>query len=318
MPVMVTGGSGFIGSRIVRKLVERGQQVVSFDLAPPRPNMQPLLDKIAFYKGDVTQMPQLLEAARGHGVTRVIHMAALLPPESEEPPERGMRVNVQGTNNVFELARWAGLERVVYASSISCYGGQEAYGQRPVTEEDPTNPANVYGMTKVANDFSAASYSRRYGLDIRGIRICTVFGHGRTTGATGLIGGLLISNPAVGKSVELPFRREEPLSMINVEDAAELFVRTALSDALRHPLYLTGGHLTTLGEMADLVRSFIPHASITLGEATRPHVHLVDNSLMLADIGYEMPPLRRRILDQINEARLESNIELIPYSPPPS
>ena len=178
MSIMVTGGTGFIGARIIRKLVEQGQEVVCFDLAPPRPNLQPYMDRISFFRGDTTQMTHLLEAVHTHQVHRIIHMAALLPPDTEERPQYGMYVNIHGTNNVFEVARWTGLERVVYASSIAVYGVQETFGQRPVNEEDISNPANVYGMTKAANDFSARRYIQRFGLDLRGVRICTVFGHG--------------------------------------------------------------------------------------------------------------------------------------------
>ena len=100
--------------------------------------------------------------------------------------------------------------------------------------------------------------------------------------------------------------------MIYVEDAAEIFVRAILSDSLRHPVYISGGHLATLGEMADMVRDFIPNAQITTGTRPVPHVYMVDNSRMLADIGYEMPPLRDRVLDHINEARIELGLETVP------
>ena len=86
MSVMVTGATGFIGNRIVRKLVERGEDVVCFDLAPPRANLQPYLDRLRFYRGDIMQMPHLLDAINTHQVDRVIHMAALLPPDTEERP----------------------------------------------------------------------------------------------------------------------------------------------------------------------------------------------------------------------------------------
>ena len=308
---MVTGGTGLIGSRIIRKLIERGQEVVCFDMFPPRALLQPYLDRIKVFRGDVTQMPHLLEAVHAHGVRKIIHMAALLPPDTEERPHHGMFVNIQGANNVFEVARWAGLERVVYASSIACYGVQETFGQRPVNEDDICDPINVYGMTKAANDFAARRYIQRFGLDLRGIRICTVFAHGRTTGMTGLIGGLLMSLPAVGKPVDVPFHPKELSPMIYVEDAAEIFVRAALSQNLKSNLYISGGHLATIGEMAETVRSFIPDARITTGEASVPHIYLVDNSRMLRDIGYEMPPLRARVLDHINEARQEANLEPI-------
>ncbi len=311
MSIMVTGGAGFIGNRIVRKLVERNEEVVCFDMAPPRGNLQPYLDQIKVYRGDITQLPHLLEAANQHQVHKIIHMAALLPPDTEERVHFGMQVNIQGTNNVFEAARWTGVQRVVYASSIAVYGVQDTFGDRPVNEDDLSDPANVYGMTKAANDFAARKYVERYGLDLRGIRICTVFGHGRVTGMTGMIGGLMMSLPAVGKPVTMPFHQDEPSPMIHAEDAAEIFVRAALSDRLSHRTYISGGHLATIRDMAETVRKFIPDAQITTGDQAVPHIYLVDNSRMLADIGYEIAPLEVRVLEHINDARREAGLSPI-------
>ena len=312
MSIMVTGGNGFIGNRILRKLTERGHEPVCFDLAPPRPHLAPGLDRVPTYRGDVTQLPQLLEAIQAHNVQRIIHLAALLPPDTENRPHFAMQVNIGGTNNVFEAARWSGIERVVYASSIAVYGVQETFGPRPITEDDVSDPINVYGMTKSVNDFAARRYADLYGLDLRGIRICTVFGHGRVTGMTGMIGGLLASLPAIGQPIALPFHESEPSPMIHAEDAAEIFVRAALAEKLNHPVYISGGHLATIKEMADAVRSIIPNAQITTGDRTVPHVYLVDNSRMLADLGYELPPLPHRIRDHINDARAEANLAPLP------
>ena len=311
MSIMVTGGTGFIGQRIVRKLVERGEEVVCFDLAPPRANMELLLDRIKVYRGDMLQVPHLLEAINTHQVHKIIHMAALLPPDTEDRPHFGMQVNIQGTNNVFEVARWPGIQRVVYASSIAVYGVQETFGDRPVNEDDLAAPVNVYGMTKAANDFAAGKYIDRYGSDLVGVRICTVFGHGRVTGMTGVIGGLMMSLPAVGQPVSMPYHQDEPSPMIHAEDAAEIFVRAALSEGLKHRIYISGGHLATIRDMADTVRSFIPDAQITTGDQAVPHIYMVDNSRMLADIGYEMAPLRVRVLEHINDARWEAGMDLL-------
>ena len=311
MSIMVTGGTGFIGNRIIRKLVERGEEVVCFDLAPPRANLEPYLDRIQLYRGDITQVPHLLEAVNTHRVHKIIHMAALLPPDTEDRPHFGMLVNIQGANNVFETARWTGVERVVYASSIAVYGVQETFGDRPINEDDLAAPINVYGMTKAANDFAAGKYRERYGMDLRGVRICTVFGHGRVTGMTGMIGGLLMSLPAVGKAVSMPFDPEEASPMIHAEDAAEIFVQVALSDRLNHPIYISGGHLATIRDLADIVRRYIPDAQITTGAQPVPHVYLVDNSRMLGDIGYEMPPLAVRVQEHINDARKEAGLPQI-------
>ena len=311
MSVMVTGGTGFIGNRIIRKLLDRGEEVVCFDLAPPRANLEPHLDRIKIYRGDITQMSQLLEAINTYQVHKIVHMAALLPPDTEDRPHLGMLVNIQGTNNVFEVARWTNIQRVVYASSIAVYGVQETFGQRPINEDDLTAPINMYGMTKAANDFAAAKYRENYGLDIRGVRICTVFGHGRVTGMTGMIGGLMMSLPAVGKPVSMSFDPQQASPMIHAEDAAEIFVEVALRERLNHSVYISGGHLATIQDVANTVCEIIPDAQISTGDRPVPHVYLLDNSRMLADIGYEMPPLRVRVLEHINDARREAGMEPI-------
>ena len=178
MSIMVTGGNGFIGWRIIRKLLDAGEEVVCFDLSPIKSNLEPLKDQISFYKGDVTQLSQILAAIKTHDVKKIIHMAALLPPDTEDRPQHGMHVNIDGTNNIFEAARWTDIERVVYASSIAVYGVQETFGERPLTEEDLNDPINVYGFTKSANDFAARTYIQKFGLDLKSVRISTVFGHG--------------------------------------------------------------------------------------------------------------------------------------------
>ncbi len=308
MSIMVTGGTGFIGNRIIRKLLDRGEEVVCFDLAPPRNNLEPYADRINFYRGDISQIPHLLEAINTFDVRKIIHMAALLPPDTEDRPHFGMSVNIQGTNNVFEAARWSNIQRVVYASSIAVYGVQETFGDRPINETDLSDPINVYGMTKAANDFSAGRYRERYNMDIRGVRICTVFGHGRVTGMTGMIGGLMMSLPAIGKPVTMQFDPNEASPMIHAEDAAEIFVQVSLSNNLQHPIYISGGHLATIQDISNIVKEYVPEAQITTGDRPVPHVYLVDNSRMLSDIGYEMAPLRVRVLEHMNDARAEAGL----------
>ncbi|MBI4307890.1 MAG: NAD(P)-dependent oxidoreductase [Chloroflexi bacterium] len=311
MSIMVTGGSGFIGVRVVRKLLERGEKVVCFDVSPPRSQFHSMLERGTFYRGDVTQITQLLEATKTFDVRRVIHLAAMVPPETEDKPHPAMYLNIQGTNNVFEVARWAGLERVVYASSLAYYGLQENFGLRAVNEDDRPNPINIYGMTKLANEFAARKYTERCGLDLRGIRICPTLGHGRTAGPAGPVIGLLISYPAVGKPIDIPFSAAQPYLMIHVEDAAEIFVRVALADGLRHPVYNTGGYQIRIGDIAELVKEFIPDARITMGSRPAPGMYLVENSRLMTDVDYVLPPLRVRILDHINEARSEAGLQPI-------
>ena len=135
-----------------------------------------------------------------------------------------------------------------------------------------------------------------------------MFGHGRVTGMTGMIGGLMMSLPAIGKPVTMQFDPNEASPMIHAEDAAEIFVQVSLSNNLQHPIYISGGHLATIQDIANIVKEYIPEAQITTGDRPVPHVYLVDNSRMLSDIGYEMAPLRVRVLEHMNDARVEAGL----------
>ena len=307
MSIMVTGGTGFIGHRIIRKLVDRGKRWSASTWLRPGPIWRRIWTASSSTGRHRPDSPPA-GSDQHLWVHKIIHMAALLPPDTEDRPHFGMLVNIQGANNVFETARWTGIERVVYASSIAVYGVQETFGDRLVDEEDLASPINVYGMTKAANDFAAGRYRDRYGMDVRGVRICTVFGHGRVTGMTGMIGGLMMSLPAIGQPVAMDFDPSEASPMIHAEDAAEMFVQVALSTSLNHSIYISGGHLATIQDMANLVRDFVPDAQISTGDRPVPHVYLVDNSRMLADIGYEMAPLRVRVLEHMNDARREAGL----------
>ena len=87
-----------------------------------------------------------------------------------------------------------------------------------------------------------------------------------------------------------------------------IFVRVALADNLNHTVYISGGHLATIKDMADIVKGFIPDAQISTGDQAVPHIFRVDNSRMLADVGYELAPLEVRILEHINDARQEAGL----------
>ncbi|GIT69489.1 MAG: hypothetical protein Ct9H300mP27_05930 [Chloroflexota bacterium] len=92
------------------------------------------------------------------------------------------------------------------------------------------------------------------------------------------------------------------------ENAAEIFVQVSPSNNLQHPIYISGGHLAPIQDIANIVKEYIPEAQITTGDRPVPHVYLVDNSPMLSDIGYEMAPLRVRVLEHMNDARVEAGL----------
>lgn len=300
--VIVLGGTGFIGARVVRRLIRDGHSVVCFDYAPDPVALAALRDKVTVVQGDVASFDEITSALRTHDARRVVHLAYLLNTESAQDSHTAVRVNALGTSNVFEASRALGVERVVFASSLAVYGDQALYGDRPVVEEDPPSPRGIYGAAKLLNEYQAASYREIFGLSVVGIRIGVVFGHGRQRGQ-GLWAGQFASEPALGRSAALPFDRTMRASMIYVDDVAELLVRALFAEAPRHVLYNSGGDTVTLETLAGIVRAQVPDALISFGIGSAEFPYLVDSSKAVDEFGWSRPSLERRIADHIAEAR---------------
>ena len=132
MSILVLGGTGLIGSRLTRRLLSLGHSVICFDLYPDY-NKVADLENVEVVVADVTRFEDIIAAIRKYDVERIVNLAYILPPESEEKLQLAMRVNQMGMNNVFEAARLMGIRRVIYASTIAVYGLQDSFGDRPVT-----------------------------------------------------------------------------------------------------------------------------------------------------------------------------------------
>ena len=151
MTILVTGGAGLIGTRVVRKLLTEGDEVIHQDIRPPAREFNEGPGKLHVIVNDASQSEELLSIITTYNVERVIHLAAVLPLDSERHPHRTSLINVAGTTSLFEACLWTSrVKRIVYASSSSVYGPQSFYGERPVTEDDPLMPQMVYSAGRCA------------------------------------------------------------------------------------------------------------------------------------------------------------------------
>ena len=302
MSVLVIGGTGFIGPRVVRKLVSRGEEVVCLDINPWAASFDDLGDRVRVVRGDITHFDDVARTVLEHGPERLINLAYIVG-GGEGDPHNQMRLNVLGMDNCFEAARLGGVKRVVYASSIAVYGPQIRYGDRTVDEDDPKLGTRQYSMHKIFNEFQAEQYIRNYGMSITGIRPGNVTGPDKVRGSVDHVQA--ITMPARGLPVNFPGRSFMRLP-IHVEDVSEMFVRVALVDSSMYNLYNSGGTPMSMGELADLVREFIPDAQITFdseGGREESEIFLVDNSRMREEYEVELPAFRQRVLEIINEVR---------------
>ncbi|WP_210491631.1 SDR family oxidoreductase [Patulibacter sp. SYSU D01012] len=173
MRILVTGGAGFIGSHIARRLLRDGHEVRILDsFATGRRSNLAVLDGVELVEGDIQSYERAHTAVRGCDM--VLHQAALPSvPRSIQDPLTSAAVNTTGTLNVLLAARDAGVRRVVFASSSSVYGASEAL---PKHEELPTLPISPYAVSKLAAEGYCRAFSAVYDLECVALRYFNVFG----------------------------------------------------------------------------------------------------------------------------------------------
>jgi nucleoside-diphosphate-sugar epimerase len=310
MSILVVGATGFIGPRLIRKLVARGESVVGMDLNPGAATFGGVPVGAPVLRGDVTQFEDVMRTMLDVKPERVINLAYGLG-AGEGNPHQVMRLDILGMDNCFEAARLAGVKRVVYASSIAVSGQQKNFGDRPANEDDPVYGTSQYAMHKIFNEFQAKKYIKNYGMSIVGVRPANVTGPDKVRGSVDHV--QIMVDAARGRPVHLPNKGMMRL-LIHVEDIAEVFLRVLLAEAPRHTLYNSGGIPASLGELADIVRGFIPDAKITFtndGGREESGNYLVDWSRLAKEFGIEYPGLHTRVLEVLNEVRQQEGLPLV-------
>ena len=176
MKYVVTGGAGFVGSNLVKLLVDQGHEVTVIDnlYKGKKENLERVLHKIKFEEIDIRDFDNLERVLKS--TNGVFHQAALtVVQDSFDNPAEYHDVNVRGTENIFQLAYKHDF-KVVYASSSSVYGHQN---KMPIMENTDRNPINPYGKTKLDDEYLFEKYSKM-GTKIIGLRYFNIFGKGQT------------------------------------------------------------------------------------------------------------------------------------------
>ena len=310
MSILVIGATGFIGPRLIRRLVARGESVVGMDLNPAAAPFGGVPIGAPVVRGDVTHFEDVMRTILDVKPERVINLAYGLG-MGEGNPHLAMRLDILGMDNVFEACRLTGVKRVVYASSIAVSGQQSHFGDRMATEDDPVYGTSQYAMHKIFNEFQARKYIKNYGMSIVGVRPANVTGPDKVRGSVDHV--QIMSDAARGKPVHLPAKGLMRL-LVHVEDMAEIFTRVLLAEAPRHSIYNSGGIPVSLGELADMVRGFLPDAKITFdkeGGREDSGNYLVDWSRLGKEFGIEYPGLHTRVLEVINDVRRAEGLPLV-------
>ena len=226
----MTGGAGFIGSNLVRGLLERGDEVVVLDnfATGSRANLEHL--DVRVVEGELRSYERVHNAVRG--VEVVFHLGALgSVPRSVQDPLTTSAVNIEGTLNVLLAARDEGVRRVVYSSSSSVYG---ICRDLPVSEDAPSDPLSPYGVTKLAAERYCRAFARVYdGLEVAVLRYFNVFGprqspHSQYAAAV----PLFITKIAAGEPITIDGDGGQSRDFTYIENVIDATIRAAHADGI--------------------------------------------------------------------------------------
>lgn len=247
---LVTGALGCIGAWVTALLVREGAQVVAYDLGADdhRLRLIATADEIAavtFVRGDVTDLEQLRSTLTEHGITHVVHLAALQVPFVKADPPLGARVNVLGTVNVFEAAARHGLDTpIAYASTAAVY---DETGDRA--------PRTLYGVFKLANEGTAGVYWADEGVASVGIRPFVVFGPGRDQGLTS---GPTLAMRAAARSEPYRIAFGGRSELHYAPDVARAFIAAARSSRTGAAAFDFPGDPVGMGEVVAAIEAAAP------------------------------------------------------------
>ena len=320
MSILVIGGMGFIGSRIVKFLVETGEEVVVVGRRPTLHRLGEVAEKVKVVQGDKANIDEIFDWITTHQVTKIIDASSELEAESEKAPILATKVNIIGTLNVFEAARIMGIKRVVWASSLAVYGDKKRAGGIPQNEDALNHPVTVYGACKTYGEFIAKLYNARWEMDIVGLRPSSVYGPLRAKGATSWLTDI-IQLPLSGQTVDIPVGADETTNFCFVDDCAEAFVRCCQykGDKLPHPIYYIGGFKASIRELMEEVKKHIPEAEARYHGKPIYYIDRIDNSRIGEDLGfklkYDLAPgvkeqvSRQRALNKMKENKVSDAIQ---------
>jgi len=233
MKIVITGGGGFLGSMLCASLLQRGaltdaagssqpiEQIVLFDGVFHQAAEDPRVTQVT---GDISDREAVFSVVGSQADVSIFHLASMVSGECELRFDDALRVNLDGGRNVFEAARTAaGRPRVVFASSIACFGGDPM----PETFSDTSKrlPQTTYGMTKVIGELMVNDYSRKGFFDGRSARLPTVIIRpGQPNAAASSWASGMFREPLAGDDCLLPVRRDQRHPMTGYRTVIESLI----------------------------------------------------------------------------------------------
>ncbi|MDP1623923.1 MAG: SDR family oxidoreductase [Bacteroidales bacterium] len=248
--VLVTGGAGFIGSNLVRHLIDQGNSVVVLDnfMSGYRSNLEPF-PTVRLLEGDVRDKTMVEEAMKG--VEVVFHLAASVGNKrSIDHPVTDAEINVLGTLNVLESARKAGVRKIVTSSSAGIFGELKTM---PIREDHPVEPDTPYGCTKLCEEKLCLSYSKLYPIEAVCLRYFNVYGPNQRYDAYGNVIPIFVFRMLRNEPLLIYGDGEQTRDFVHVDDVVQANLKAADATGVNGAYNIASGTRVTINSLANII-----------------------------------------------------------------
>ncbi len=295
MNLLITGGTGFLGSYLTRHaLMQRPTpRIVILDKYIDRARIEDVLDQVTLIAGDVADTDVLRALIAKHDIDSIAHFAYILGSPALGQMIPYVRAQLLGTANVFEEARTARVRRVLFGSSVAAYGKQTD----PVLSEHlVVNPTEPYGAAKAWGEATGRHYTEQLGLEVVTLRFGSTFGLGRAWRGS-YNSGLLkppsdthymarVEEAVRGRSITMP-GDENVADWTYAADAAQAAWLALTAGRLPHHLYNVCSERRRVGDFTQAIRELLPGATIQVSAETPGHSHAaMDGRRLKAELGF--------------------------------
>ncbi|MFC2070500.1 SDR family NAD(P)-dependent oxidoreductase [Chloroflexota bacterium] len=263
MTKLITGGTGYIGAELARRLVERGENVVLFDIVIDHYRISDIEKEVKIVQGDLSDYSQVLNAVIDNNVKEIYHLGSMLTNVSEDNPWGSFQTNVIGTYNALEAARLTSIDKMMFTSTFGTYG---LLLDEVLSDTSIQRPVTFYGCGKLYCEGLGRFYNKKFGLDFRSIRYAQMIGPNVRT--PGHWAPPMIEDTVLGKPNECIYAYPETaISMIYVKDCARAadMVMQAPQEQIKMMNYNVAGvqQFVSARELEAILKKRYPDTSIT-------------------------------------------------------
>jgi nucleoside-diphosphate-sugar epimerase len=281
--ILVTGASGHIGREVYRLLREARCQILAVDLTQDKTQNVQACD--LRLKGHISALFQ------DHSVRAVVHLGGILPSAFQADPLAGADVNLSGSLELIRQSLTAGVSRFIFASSMSVYGSFHA--QRPLAENDPAWPDEVYGASKRAVELIGETLSKKGTFEFVALRIARVVGPGIKKTSSAWRSQIFEGVPQ-SESIRIPFSPDAMLSLVHVEDVARMLFTLTKATKIESFVYNTPAEIWEVKQLKELVEKF-RGVRVELGPDVARGGPMCDGSRFAREFRFQFRELRDRL-----------------------